>query len=111
VPRKKTVTVHVQAKLVWEVHIHPQTRQYMGICRMLNLNAVGDSWGDFQQAANEAMQLLLEDLFEEGDLQRFLHRNGWRLATPLPNRGDARPCFDVPYETDFKRDPEELLVS
>ena len=106
--RKKSVIIQLQATVQWEVANDPENGQWIGICRMLNLNAVGDTWGEFVECANEAMQLLFVDLFEEGELAAFLHRNGWRLSTPLPTHGTPTPRFDIPFDWEKTR-YEELL--
>lgn len=90
--------VQIEAKnLVWQAHQDPQTGTWVGVCKALNLNAAGDTWAELQECANEAMSLLFADLLEEGELADFLHRNGWRLKTPLPKPG-VQPRFDVPFD-------------
>ena len=106
---KKQVMVQIESNLLWEVVRDLHTGRFIGACRALNLNAVGDTWAEFQEGANEAIQVLLEDLFKEGELQEFLARNGWRALTPLPKRGAAAPRFDVPFSLQ-RRDRFEELV-
>src|SRR5207245_5687001 len=63
----KKVLVQIDANLLWEVARDESTGRFIGVCRPLNLNAVGDTWPEFLEAAAETLQLLLEDLFEEGE--------------------------------------------
>lgn len=106
---KKPVLVQVEADLVWQVVRNQTTGRFIGVCRPLNINAVGDTWGEFQEAANEAIQVLFADLFKEGELEEFLRRHGWRALTPLPARGSASPRFDVPFGLERKARFEELV--
>ena len=106
---KKPVIVQIESNLLWEVVRDLHTGRFIGICRALNLNAVGETWAEFQEGANEAIQVLLEDLFKEGELEEFLTRNGWRTLTPLPGRGAAVPHFDVPFSLQRKDRFEELM--
>jgi len=107
---KKPVLVQIEGNLLWEVVRDPHGGRFIGVCRALNLNAVGDTWAEFQECANEAIQVLFEDLFKEGELEEFLSRKGWRALTPLPPRGAGAPQFDVPFSLQ-RRDRFEELVS
>jgi hypothetical protein len=96
--RRKTVRVQVDANIPWSVAQDPETGTWIGVCDALNLNAVGDTWIDFQQSANEAIQTLFLDLFEDGELDAYLRRNGWTTrggALPPPT---VKPAFDVPFD-------------
>jgi predicted RNase H-like HicB family nuclease len=105
----KPVLVQIEANLLWEVARHPSTGRFIGVCRPLNLNAVGDTWAEFQECANEALQVLFADLFKEGELEEFLRRNGWRVLTPLPARSSPTPRFDVPFSLERRARFEELV--
>ncbi len=92
----KKFLVRVETNVSWRVAFDAQARVYVGVCDMLNLNAIGDTWSEFQECANEAMALLFQDLFECNELDAFLLRNGWKLmATPPPGH---EPVFDVPWD-------------
>lgn len=88
--------VRIDAKIAWLVAYDPATGTYVGICPPLNLNASGETFSELQQSANEAMELLLQDLFEDGELAEFLSRHGWR-ASEMPAYGTV-PRFDVPVD-------------
>lgn len=109
VRKKKVVLVQVEGNVLWQVARDQTTGRFVGICRELNLNAVGDTWAEFQEGANEAMQMLLMDLFKEGELEKFLTTKGWRTLTPMPTRGSATPKFDVPFSLERKHRFEELV--
>lgn len=102
------IVIQVKANLVWQVARDPETGIHVGVCPPLNLNAVGDTWGEFMQCANEATGLLLFDLFEDGELDAFLKANGWQLMNKIPEKG--RPFrFDVPF--DISQQPIERVVA
>jgi hypothetical protein len=103
------VTVQVQANLTWQVAHDVRAEMYVGFCEPLNLNAIGETWVEFQQCANEAIMLLFLDLFRSGELEQFLRNNGWRASTTLPPRG-VEPQFDVPYDV-HRTDVEELIAA
>jgi len=106
---KKAALVRIEADLMWEVARNPTTGRFIGVCRALNLNAVGDTWGEFQECANEAIQLLFADLFTEGELEEFLRRNGWRALGPLPAQRSVTPRFDVPFSLERRARFEDLV--
>ena len=95
---KKQVLVRIEAKLEWKVMRDPESGAWIGACPALNLNAVGDTWIDFQQCADETLDLLLRDLFNTGELHAFLREHGWRSVNELPPPG-THVRFDVPFET------------
>ena len=107
----KTVIVRIDANITWEVMHDPQSRQWIGVCKALNLNAIGETWGEFVECANEAMQLLFIDLFVDGELSKFLRLNNWRPSTRLPARSARPPRFDIPFDWERKGRYEELLAA
>jgi len=101
--------VQIEAKnLVWVGHRDPETGTWIAVCKALNLNAVGDTWAELQECANEAMALLFADLLENSELSDFLYRNGWRLRGPLPQPG-VKPLFDVPADWNSNARFDELV--
>ena len=93
----KQVVVQIKTKLTWLVARDPDSGMYVGFCEAMSLNALGETFVEFQEAANEALSLLLDDLFESGELEAFLRRKGWETAQPLPV-ADGTPTFDVPFD-------------
>jgi predicted RNase H-like HicB family nuclease len=108
--KKAAIIVRVQARLVWEVYHDAAAGKYIGVCRMLNLNAVGETWAELVECASEAMALLFEDLFQEGELEAFLRHYGWHPEVPLPAPG-TRARFDIPFAIEEKAHYEELLAA
>lgn len=72
--------MQIQGNVRWEVAFEPDAKVYVGVCRMLNLNAIGDTWIDFQDCAADAMGALFLDLFMSGDFEGFMRANGWNTS-------------------------------
>ena len=90
----KAVTIKVEANLTWRVARDAQSGMFVGVCHELNLNALGETWLEFQEVANDAVTTLFLDLFEDNELDGFLSENGWRAEQLPPGRA---PEFDVPF--------------
>jgi hypothetical protein len=108
--QRKTELVQIEANLTWEVFRDPKTGRFIGVCRALNVNAVGDTWGEFQEAANETLQMLLAVLHKEGKLDAFLRRKGWSVMGRPPTPGTT-PRFEVPFSLERKKRAEELVTT
>jgi predicted RNase H-like HicB family nuclease len=93
---KKELVQIVAAGVVWRVARDPHSGEYIGFCDVLNLNAVGDTWEDFQACANEAIEVLFRDLYRENEVEDFLRERGWKLVGEMPKSRRA-PRFDVPF--------------
>ena len=94
----RIVHVRIHANVEWAFAQDPDSNEWIGICRELNLNAIGDTFAEVQQGASEAMDLLFRDLFRDGQLEAFLRQRGWTVQsqTTLPKAGSA-PRFDTSY--------------
>lgn len=90
--------ITVQGNFQWVFARDPDSDTWIGVCDALNLNAIGDSFMEFQQCANDAMQALFADLFADGELEAFLRRNGWQQFGVVPRNGTT-PRFDVPFNS------------
>ena len=101
--RKKEV-VQIEANLKWVVARDPQSGEYIGVCDMLNLNAIGDTWEEFTECANEAIAVLFADLVQENEFDAFLSERGWKMHGSLPRQGS--PQFDVPFDIAQRPYPE-----
>jgi hypothetical protein len=110
--KPKPTVVQIQANLTWEGFYDPQSRMWTGVCRALNLNASGETWSDLQAEANEAMQLLFEELMENDELESFLERQGWTPSEPVGRHpGLPTPRFDVPSAWERRIGREELAAA
>ncbi len=93
-----TVTAQIEAKnIIWEGYYDPKSNMWVAVCKALNLNALGDTWSELQECANDAMATLFLDLFVTGELAAFLHANGWRPRGEIPTAGQ-NVRFDVPAD-------------
>jgi hypothetical protein len=100
--------IQIEANVQWEVAFDPDAKVYMGVCRALNLNAIGDTWIEFQECANDALNALLLDLFRSGEFEGFMRTHGWRPSSvPVPG---STPRFDVPFMMQ-KTKMQELVAS
>lgn len=106
----KKVVVQIEANVLWEALYDAQKRIWIGVCNDLNLNATGDTWADLQACANDAMQLLFEDLSETGELTSYLKRMNWRISGP-DNVTGTTPRFDVPTAWERKNRYEEMTAA
>jgi hypothetical protein len=96
--KPKAILVRIEAKLVWEVSRDPETQTWIGVCRPLNLNAIGDTWAEFHECASDAIALLLTTLLREGEFENFLRTHGWAPSIVPPPTANVR--WDVPFEVE-----------
>ncbi len=108
--KKQPVLIQIETKVLWQVVRDPRDGHWFGICPALNLNAAGDTWGEFTECVQEAIALLFQSLFKSGELEAFLRRNGWRTGTPIPPVG-TRARFEVPFGIEHKTRFEELVAA
>ena len=104
----KPITVQIQANITWQAYHDPKSDTWIAVCRALNLNAIGDTFAEMQECANEAMALLFLDLFKTGELEAFLRTNSWRPRGELPEPGRL-VRFDVPAEWREAARSEDLV--
>lgn len=89
------VNVRIEGKnILWEAAYDRDSRTWVGICRALNLNAVGETYEELQECANDAMGALFIDLLVTGELEAFLRANSWKKHGDVPPSNFVR--FDVP---------------
>lgn len=88
--------VRIDAYVPWHVARDPDSGRWIGVCPALRINVLGDTWKEFQNYANEAVEGLFGDLYEDGELEAFLDARGWLLWSELPGPGLV-PRFDVPF--------------
>ena len=93
-------TITIQANLVWAV-----TRTTRGtlvaFCDPLGLTVEADDDVELRSLIAEAQHVLLIDLFEDGELPRFLLDRGWTPNRPLPVASpEGGVMFDVPFRVE-----------
>jgi predicted RNase H-like HicB family nuclease len=88
--------IRVEADVAFRVFQGP-SGAYVAVCEPLGITLGGDTWSEMLDTIQDGVKLLLEDLVESGDLDRFLRTRGWHLRGELPR--DARRFeIDLPYE-------------
>jgi hypothetical protein len=90
------VQVEGRGNLVWGV-IRAKGGHWVGVCDPLGLTVQSDTWAKLMDDIAHTLNALLLDLFQEGELDRFLRDRGWKLVGPMPSQPDEA-WFDVPFE-------------
>lgn len=92
----QVVRIQVNGQILWEV-AKTSSDHWLAVCRPLNLTMEGTSLDELHASINDAVQLLLSDLMESGELDAFLKSRNWqRVDTPGTQQGEVE--FDVPVE-------------
>jgi predicted RNase H-like HicB family nuclease len=92
-----TVKINVN-NLQWLWKEDPASKQYVAVCRPLNLTAAGETMQDLCKDMSEAIQDLFVDLLTSNDLDSFLQRQGWNHAPIALGTNPAKVRFDVPFD-------------
>lgn len=87
--------VRINAQVLWRFGQDRATGRWVGICDLLSLTVSGDTWNEAAEGASEAMDLLFEDLIEDGEFDAFLRARGWRTVDPMPGP-HVRVKIDLP---------------
>ncbi len=90
------IKVTINTSVPWRVAQSTTTRHIVGVCDPLNLCLEADSEAELHSLIPEAIHLLMKDLFEDNELDKFLRDKGWQ-AVGLPARPDSDVQFDVPW--------------
>lgn len=88
--------VDVEAQLAWRAFRTPRNI-WVAVCDPLKLTVEGGTWGELNENIQEAMDAVMTDLLEDGELEQFLREHGWRPVGPIPPRlPDEGIRFDLP---------------
>jgi hypothetical protein len=90
------IKVTINTNVPWRVAHSKTTHHIVGICDPLNLCLEADSEDELHSLIPEAIHLLMKDLFEDNELDKFLREKGWQ-AIGLPARPDGDVQFDIPW--------------
>lgn len=93
----QVVKIQVNGQIAWRVAKSAAGR-WVGVCPELGMSMEGVTLDDLFANINDAVQLLMSDLLESGELDAFLQSRGWKkeLRGPQQQGGDVE--FDVPIE-------------
>ncbi len=95
-----SATIHIQANLVW-AGTRTARGTFVACCDPIGLTLEAEDESEMASMIAEAQHALLLDLFEDGELQKFLLDRGWKPTEPLPVQmpeGGVR--FDVPFSVE-----------
>ena len=96
-PKAKAQVIQIQATIVWFAHRDPDSGMWIGVCPTLNLNALGETWADLQDCANQAMALLFAERLAAGEFDAFVKHQNWQVRYGVSRTG-SEPRFDIPTE-------------
>lgn len=105
------IRVQIHGQLLWRYTRDPRSDRFVAVCDALKITAEAETWSKLVEVVNEEVNALFRDLYEEGQLDRFLRSRGWSPFpyTPLPGSMPAEGMrFDVPM--DMQAVPFELLA-
>ncbi len=89
--------------VAWRAFRRSDTAPWVAICDSLRLTSQGDTWEELMQTCAEMVQVLLRDIYEEGDLARFLSERGWRPLVEIPAHSTDAVSFDIPMNVAIQR--------
>lgn len=90
-------TVEVNAQLQWVFYRDEPSRRWIGVCDALKLTVEGETHADLRENIEDTLDLLMLNLLQENELDRFLTQHGWSLEKRPPfDSQDVQ--FDVPFE-------------
>jgi hypothetical protein len=87
----------VQGTVQWQVTEQPSGR-LVAACAPLGVVLEGSDMNDLYACIKEAIQLIMTDLLNNGQLESFLIARGWRPAAALPLPGGEPISFEPPIE-------------
>lgn len=92
----QVVKIQVNGQLQWQVHQTP-SGHWLGQCPALGLSMEEPTVDGLIASINDAVQLVMSDLLEAGELDEFLRARGWSSAN-IGVHQDGGVEFDVPIE-------------
>ena len=76
------------------------TGRWVGICDELGITVEGEDLDELHSVFGEAVNLLLVDLIEEGDLVAFLRERGWSETEEIDPSAPVPWSLVAPGESD-----------
>lgn len=67
----------IRYSIQWHATQPAGSGRWIGVCEPMNLSVEADSRDELHSVIDEAIQLLLTDLFQDNALDRYLHERGW----------------------------------
>jgi hypothetical protein len=96
--------VQVEAKVQWHAQRDRASGWWVAACPALNLTTTAKTWAELHESSAEALDMLMHEMLNSGDLDTFLRDHGWKLATTIPDRPKkAQMRFDVPFRMNERK--------
>jgi len=92
----QVVRIQVNGQVAWKV-ARSTAGRWVGVCPELGLAMEGGTLDELYANINDAVQLLMRDLMESGELDAFLQSRGWKKQVIGPQKS-GQPEFEVPIE-------------
>jgi len=92
----------IQGKVQWNVS-EQESGRFVAVCEPLGVALEGNDMNDLHACIREAIQLVMTDLLNSGQLESFLLARGWRPSHALPNPGQEPVFFEPPIELLIQR--------
>lgn len=89
------IRIEVNGNVTWRV-AKSSEGNWVAVCDPLNLTMEGASLDELHANIAEALNLLMSELLETGELETFLKNRGWRAVPVGDQQGPME--FNVPYE-------------
>ena len=91
-------TIEISARLRGRVWRDDDSNRLLAVCDAMGVTACGDDEPRLKEAIDELLNVTFTDLFETGDLERFLEAKGWTPAVPIAGLKPDHVRFKVPWE-------------
>jgi len=85
--------VRIDGQVEWSVAQNTETGVCVGIRRVLGVTPQTDSWSEMTEEIVAVQNMLFQDLCETGELDAFLHGQGWSVV----GEPDKDAAFDLPF--------------
>ena len=105
--------MRIQAQISWRIEPGEEPGRLVAICDELDLVTGGGSHEEVCSMIQESMELLIEELVEEGDLEEYLQHKGVKYSK---TENAKAPGFNIlPYvwsdQTQAKNDDRQQIVA
>ena len=83
--------VNIKARFPWTIR-EPESpdRRWIAVCDPLNLALEANTFSELRSVINEAVTLLLCDLYVDGELEEFFRQRGWEISSLPPPGTDPK---------------------
>ena len=92
--------IHIEgAQIPWAIQ-RTSNGFWVGVCDALNITVQSGTWQELMEDIGTAIDMLLADLVETGNFERFLHDKGWSIELSRDSYESIEPQnlkFDVPF--------------